>query len=72
MGILEGSGGGGSIDVINADGEGEEDQYAESNELECTDPFKLSYAQHVDQVGREVRDVKGGFDFRGWCFGVLG
>lgn len=48
---------GGSVD--------EEDQYAEGNELEYTDPYcKLTYAQHVDPIGREVVDVKGEWRWR--------
>ena len=43
----------------------EEDQYAEANELEYSDPYcKLSYAQHADSVGREVTNIKREFNLQ--------
>lgn len=41
-----------------------ENQYAEANELEYSDPYcKLSYAQHIDSVGKQITNVRSKFLF---------
>lgn len=41
-----------------------EDQYTEANDCEYSDPYsKLSYAQHIDVVGKQIENVRSEFYF---------